>query len=273
MSGYTKEDKHAHDTFRKDAIKSIKEGQLQKAARSYEAAIGNCAYLSTMLEAADLYLRMGYHQKEARDMTTRVLKAGPTHSQQRHATKILHQVLEPTAAPQGAVALPHEVAMGAAATAASEGAHHEVPTPPPAAAAPATAVMVLPPARVHAHAPVELPVGWAHFLTPDGDAYFHCEATGETLWEPPASSHTLAAAESIFRTPGALAGSEPPSAIAEAAAKADELFRVAPPPPTAAFDSASAADALFGVAPQYGSAAADAAGRPFDGAAEASKPI
>lgn len=263
-----------------------------------------------MLEAADLYLRMGYHQKEARDMTTRVLKAGPTHSQQRHATKILHQVLEPTAAPQGAVALPHEVAMGAAATAASEGAHHEVPTPPLAAAAPATAVMVLPPARVHAHAPVELPVGWAHFLTPDGDAYFHCEATGETLWEPPASSHTyaipaalglrldastpgltgpaphlccsrardpwrrrLAAAESIFRTPGALAGSEPSSAIAEAAAKADELFRVAPPPPTAAFDSASAADALFGVAPQYGSAAADAAGRPFDGAAEASKPI
>ena len=160
--------------------------------RTCRSAIGNCAYLSTMLEAADLYLRMGYHQKEARDMTTRVLKAGPTHSQQRHATKILHQVLEPTAAPQGAVALPHEVAMGAAATAASEGAHHEVPTPPPAAAAPATAVMVLPPARVHAHAPVELPVGWAHFLTPDGDAYFHCEATGETLWEPPASSHTYA---------------------------------------------------------------------------------
>lgn len=46
MSGYTKEDKHAHDTFRKDAIKSIKEGQLQKAARSYEACAAHLGHTS-----------------------------------------------------------------------------------------------------------------------------------------------------------------------------------------------------------------------------------
>ena len=33
----SKEDKHAHDKFRKDALKAIKEGRLEKAKHSYEA--------------------------------------------------------------------------------------------------------------------------------------------------------------------------------------------------------------------------------------------
>lgn len=117
----SKEDKHAHDKFRKDALKAIKEGRLEKAKHFYEAAIGNCAYISTMLELADLYLKMGMHQKEAKDLATRVLLVPDVKaSQQKHATKILHQLLPPpSASPPASGPMVFGAAAAAAAAAAS----------------------------------------------------------------------------------------------------------------------------------------------------------
>eukprot|EP00908_Phaeocystis_cordata_P004367 Transcript_14752.p1 GENE.Transcript_14752~~Transcript_14752.p1 ORF type:complete len:263 (+),score=97.71 Transcript_14752:323-1111(+) len=125
----SKEDKHAHDKFRKDALKAIKEGRLEKAKHFYEAAIGNCAYISTMLELADLYLKMGMHQKEAKDLATRVLLVPDVKaSQQKHATKILHQLLPPASASPPASG---PMVFGAAAAAAAASGS---PAPPQRAA-------------------------------------------------------------------------------------------------------------------------------------------